>query len=393
MSNTPANEYKMRQQSTPIALGHGLNPTAKETHFEASSTISRFFRSRHVADLRLISQVAFCIILLLIGLMLAIVFFPTYLIPTNLNPGDSKSTDLKLNDKLEWVKFYVAYFGAPITFAATAIAWAYLSASKRLGIVDLFACEMSTLCRVGTIVDVASRYVDTYGQTANGAAAHSGKREKPPTNFVSQENYFPVFETNSRDLQALEAQVVIDITAFYTYMKATRDTQRRLSAAIAATSNGSSLKERHAILATIIKMLFLGYESGRKAVETLIEYEPTKTDITIMILITELKCYSFLLKHDEECTKGLYARIKLRESEYSRLMKEIPQQVEAGLKQVEKNGRTSIEWKKAELALPLLRERYDEVLAEMDKGNSGPTPKRPRNGNYSSPSLETGDHA
>ena len=28
------------------------------------------------------------------------------------------------------------------------VSWAYLNASKRLGVVDLFACEIGTLCRV-----------------------------------------------------------------------------------------------------------------------------------------------------------------------------------------------------------------------------------------------------
>ena len=115
-------------------------------------------------------------------------------------------------------------------------------------------------------------------------------------NFVSEENYFPVFESNSKDLQALEAQVVIDITAFYTYMKAARDTLRKLSTVPGSASNDFQLSDRDKTLEILIKMLFLGFESGRKAVQKLIEYEPTKTDVIIMILITELKCYSFLLK-------------------------------------------------------------------------------------------------
>jgi len=64
--------------------------------------------------------------------------------------------------------------------------WAYQSASKRLGIVDLFACEIGTLCRVGTIFDIGKRYVDAY---------FAAPSDKPPScaSFVSKEEYFPVF--------------------------------------------------------------------------------------------------------------------------------------------------------------------------------------------------------
>jgi len=348
MPNTPVNENKMRQQSTGITLGHGLNATAKETQLKASSTIFRVFRSKHVADLRIIAAIAVCIIACY--LMLAIIIFPTFWMLTP-------------SDKLEWTKFFVTYFGTPVTLSATVIAWAYLAASKRLGIVDLFACEISTLCRVGTIVDIAGRYVDTYRQTAKGAAAASDKRARPSTDFVSQESYFPVFETNSKDLQVLEAQVVIDITAFYTYMKAARDTMRKLSTVTESAPNSFQLSERDKTLETLIKMLFLGFESGRKAVQNLIEYEPTRTDVTIMILITELKCYSFLL-NTQESTRTLYARIKLREPNYKEIIDEIRNKVKENATQ---NG----EWKKASVALPALEMRYREAQAAGRRGSSG----------------------
>ena len=38
-----------------------------------------------------------------------------------------------------------------------------------------------------------------------------------------------MFESNTRDLQTLEARVVINITEFYTYMKAFRDYLRTLA--------------------------------------------------------------------------------------------------------------------------------------------------------------------
>jgi hypothetical protein len=47
--------------------------------------------------------------------------------------------------------------------------------------------------------------------------------------FVSQEDYFPIFDKNSQDLHSLEALVVGNITEFYTYMKAMRDSRRGLA--------------------------------------------------------------------------------------------------------------------------------------------------------------------
>jgi hypothetical protein len=75
---------------------------------------------------------------------------------------------------------------------------------------------------VATVVDTARRYAGKFDQAPTAAADTAGPRQ-PPHHFASQENYFPVFETNTRDLQTLEARVVINITEFYTYMKAFRD--------------------------------------------------------------------------------------------------------------------------------------------------------------------------
>ena len=47
--------------------------------------------------------------------------------------------------------------------------------------------------------------------------------------FTSQESYFPVFDSSVKDLQALEADVVDNVTAFYTYMKVMRDSLRKLA--------------------------------------------------------------------------------------------------------------------------------------------------------------------
>jgi hypothetical protein len=99
------------------------------------------------------------------------------------------------------------------------VTWTYQRGSARLGIVDLYGCEIATICRVVTIVGVAGRYVELY--------------RTPPTlsmTFNSEEHYTPVFDNNSKDLEVLEARVVEPVTEFYTYLKSMRDYLRLLRA-------------------------------------------------------------------------------------------------------------------------------------------------------------------
>ena len=59
-------------------------------------------------------------------------------------------------------------------------------------------------------------------------------------------------------------------------------------------------------------MQFLAFESARKAVRDLIEFEPNNAENKITIFISELPLYGFLLKHFQ---KGdlRHARLKLRQ--------------------------------------------------------------------------------
>ena len=68
-------------------------------------------------------------------------------------------------------------------------------------------------------------------------------------------NYFPVFESNSHDLESLEATVVGHITEFYTYMKVVRDLLRKVE--------NEPAKLAQALYVSFIYVLFLGYESAR----------------------------------------------------------------------------------------------------------------------------------
>src|SRR5262245_8874476 len=228
---------------------------------ESASTLFRFFRSRHVRDLKLIFTAALFVCLSHIALVLLIAVVDAV-------TGGFKSVS-------EGFSFIFEYVGPGIPIYGIVMGWAYQSASKRLGIVDLFACEIGTLCRVGTIFDIGKRYVDAY---------FAAPSDKPPScaSFVSKEEYFPVFASNSRDLKLLEESVVNYITEFYTYMKALRDSLRRLAetnpphATHPAVAGLAVETPWHIAMLNVIYLMYLGYESARKAIRDLVEYQPAK---------------------------------------------------------------------------------------------------------------------
>jgi hypothetical protein len=255
--------------------------------------------------------------------------------------------------------------GAVLGVFGAIVAWAYQAASARLGVVDLFACEIGTLCRVSLVADVATVLVNTYNDA--GQKVHPGRptedmRPISPSSglhsddemtsrqhdtaeaikFTSQEEYFPVFTANSRDLEILEADVVVNITAFYTYMKAFRDAYRRL-ADIARPErtepeSNSEPDRWHAAMRDAIYMMFLGLESGRMAIDRLIEFEPFQAESDIEILLSEIPLYSFLLKKFDEKSfrEGSnrdfrYTRLAFRRVDYDRMISKLKKRVETGL--------------------------------------------------------------
>ena len=233
-----------------LARAMGRVPTNELTATESASTLFRFFRSKHVRDLKLIFTTALFVLavhlllVVLLGLINAsYAFFSEAEAPqvallghflVSLPPAAPPDFLTRLvNAAGKFLSFFITYVGPGVPIYGVIVGWAYQTASTRLGIVDLFACEISTLCRVGTIFDIGKRYVDTYDRGPTPARPSAAASDK----FVSQEEYFPVFDSNSRDLQQLEASVVNNITEFYTYMKATRELAAQAGRHAGATSS------------------------------------------------------------------------------------------------------------------------------------------------------------
>ena len=297
--------------------------------WKESSTFRRLWSSQHVGDLRLILTLAIC-------LMIASPILLWHFAPAA-EPADQ-------------VRQLLTFLAGDLTIGGAIVAWAYQAASKRLGVVDLFACEIVTVCRVCAVVDAANYLIDGYKNLAGSqkAETHAGK---PPTEFgrfTSQENYFPVFEHNAGDLQILEADVVTNVTAFYTYMKTMRDYLRQLG----DVQGEASIDRRQGILLNVIYMLFLGLESARNAVHDLVEFQPTRAEDTITILLSELPAYGFLRGHyfAEDAHK---ARLDLREQTYRKEVHEIRSKLKSHKGQ---------DWEKAKSLAPALERRYEQVF-------------------------------
>ena len=104
----------------------------------SAETFDRLLHSVHVEDLRWIATLTTC------GAGFAIVVIiviSCYVYPSAQQSGGSKVYELL-------VPFQIS---AVLAGLGGIIAWCYQTGSARLGIVDLVACEITTLCRICTI--------------------------------------------------------------------------------------------------------------------------------------------------------------------------------------------------------------------------------------------------
>jgi hypothetical protein len=154
-------------------------PESELTVEEAASTLFRFFRSKHVVDLRLI------VVTILVLLGLYVIFILIGAVVEHYRHPETSQAEL-----------VVKLIGPAVGIAGVIISWAYKAASIRLGIIDLFGCEIGTLCRVGTIFDVGMRYVHAYEGRADAKDNGAEKRDSSDK-YTSQEDYFPIFDNNS----------------------------------------------------------------------------------------------------------------------------------------------------------------------------------------------------
>jgi hypothetical protein len=379
---------------------------------DSASTLYRFFRSQHVADLRVLvtlATIVFCAYFLILAVVTIV--NPTihlveyflrfawthfiglyqhvrHLVPALFRVGAAVRPDSDLEQLLwhgtevsgrgikeviggmEWsithsfdvlnakvLALLIPSVGPAVPIYGGIVAWAYLSAATRLGVVDLFACEICTVCRVSAAFDVGKIYIERHDKCDALIKADHGDEplgsktgSSEAKGFVSGEDYFPVFGSNSHDLESLEATVVGHITEFYTYMKTVRDLQRKLA-------ENEPAKIAKTTFANLIYVLYLGHEGARKATKEMIEFEPTKAESIMIILLTELICFTFLSK--------LYQGDELRFDRLTFRMKSYKEDmdyIESNLKDRDENDK---DWGPAVRTMPELRGRYNDMDQEM----------------------------
>jgi hypothetical protein len=318
---------------------------------QESSTFARLGQSRHVADLRLIFSVT--IILIMVASTLALAFCFQFELMQNWEQMRAN------HNGWAWARLAFtavtnsgAVIGAIGAVGCGVLAWTYQTGSTRLGVVDLFACEIATLCRVAAVTDMVPRYVRLFHNGSERAQRGDRDGDMPDDRFNPQESYFPVFETSVRDLQQLEADVVTNVTAFYTYMKVMRDGLRKLKEmhqpSVGATGDDDAW---HRALCNVIYMQFLSFESGRKAIGDLVEFEPAQAEDICTILLSELIAYWFL--RGQFSGDWRHRHLQAREAEYRRTLALLSRTVEAGL---------GPRWEKAKDLAEEIKRLYPELF-------------------------------
>jgi hypothetical protein len=200
------------------------------------------------------------------------------------------------------VELQVALF----TVAAGVIGWAYQSANTRFGVVDIFAAEIATLCRVAVVSDFMPKYV----------ALFQKEREFPKGE--ARRDYLAVFNNNAKDLEVLDGDVARFVTQFYVHMKALMDT----------VSRGADPQENPQAALNVIYTAFLAFESARQALAVLTDNERERQEYVLTALLSEVPAYLLLLTEannlDEPGKHKLRKnRIEERVRRYQRLMSEI----------------------------------------------------------------------
>jgi hypothetical protein len=357
-----------------LRLANRLRATLRDE--EADATFIRLTRSKHVADLQLIAVVT---------LYCAAIFPIVSLLLAGLHVLFSDHWKIYWEHPYRWWVPFVFFgeLGAVVLSIAggfyaivgTILAWCYQSGSARLGIVDLFACEMTTLCRVCTIVELTQKCIDAFNKVD---ADPNNKKEVARvregfSHFDSAEVYTPVFDANAKDLQVLNVGVVTNITSFYTYWKAMRDAFRQLASTVTGKPSEIDFERWKGAMCNVIYMQFLAFESARKAIDDLIEFEPSHAENKITILLSELPAFHFLL--DQFTNEDVrHKRLELRRHEYPDIIEAVRTKTEANAKKYPKGEERSklskherdlaAGWDKAAEMVGPLNARYQQAFPE-----------------------------
>jgi hypothetical protein len=178
----------------------------------------------------------------------------------------------------------------------------YDAAIKRLSTIDLFTSEVLSIVRVFASGNIIGHFVRLYdkidaGQTEafrDHSSSAPAQLSSSPSGFADtarKENYFSIFDKNSSDLGGLDPAAVNDITAFYTFLKASRDATGSMDRWKDPNHDTSMKKED---LITIIYLCFLMTIHGSLALDRLVSSEANRSIVGNIVSGVQLQCFVFL---------------------------------------------------------------------------------------------------
>ena len=261
------------------SLHIGGNPQGLTSH------LKRLRKSSHTQDLLVIAICA-----------TAVAVFLTVSVAAAIFDHFAQSSALAFLDDGISSELRVAFLGA----ALAVIGWAYQAANSRFGVADLFAAEIVTICRVAAVADMMAHYVKLFDASA----------KFPP--FKSTKDYLIAFDSNSKELEVLDGDVIRYVTQFYIYMKAYQDMLERGADPEHASWRDSAL--------TIIYNAFLAFESARQAITVLLDNPVERKEYVLTTLLSELPAYLLLLREIRDTDGVRKQRVESRRDTYRRLI-------------------------------------------------------------------------
>jgi hypothetical protein len=181
----------------------------------------------------------------------------------------------------------------------------YDSAIKRLATIDLFTSESLSIMRVFASANIIGDFIrlydkiDTPKKAAPSAPTPDPGKPTPesvkgPSGFADSarsEDYFTIFNNNVSDLASLDPAVVNDITAFYTFLKASRDATGAIKL---WTAPDYEMSEKKDDIVAIVFLCFLMSVHGQLALDRLITSEGNRKIADDIFAGVMLQCFSFL---------------------------------------------------------------------------------------------------
>ena len=175
----------------------------------------------------------------------------------------------------------------------------YDAAIRRMATVDLFASELLSIFRVFAAANIIGDFALLYDGLGlkpirKGQLITAIAMNPVPKGFADvarSENYFNIFENNSAELGALDPAAVYDVTAFYTFLRASRDATGAIRL---WKEEGYEIASKREDIVSIVYLCFLMTMHGQRALHRLVYSAENRAIVDDILSGVFLQCFSFL---------------------------------------------------------------------------------------------------